>query len=300
VSEAIDRGELLSGGARGAAGLLLAGSAFGLAPAVARADTPSDNDLAYARLLVTIELLALDFYSAAISSRHFHGAALTGLRRARADEAKHRDAAAAVLTSAGQVPPLADDVDFSYPRGSFATRASIARLGARLESLFLGAYLGAVEGYEANALRHLRSTGFPTPWTGSRASEEEAVARQYYTASDAAHRLGISLDTLRRWDRSGRIKTTRDSGNRRLVAAKEIERLRGRQGGDQLSARNRLPGTVSEVKVDGLIAQVELVVTDPVRIVAIVTADAVEELGLREGEPATAVVKATSVMVEHA
>ena len=125
------------------------------------------------------------------------------------------------------------------------------------------------------------------------------MARQYYTASDAAHRLGISLDTLRRWDRSGRIKTTRDSGNRRLVAAKEIERLRGKQGGDQLSARNRLPGTVSEVKVDGLIAQVELVVTDPVRIVAIVTADAVEELGLREGEPATAVVKATSVMVEH-
>jgi molybdopterin-binding protein len=126
------------------------------------------------------------------------------------------------------------------------------------------------------------------------------VARQYYTASDAAHRLGISLDTLRRWDRSGRIKTTRDSGNRRLVAAKEIERLRGKQGGDQLSARNRLPGTVSEVKVDGLIAQVELLVTDPVRIVAIVTADAVEELGLRKGEPATAVVKATSVMVEHA
>jgi molybdopterin-binding protein len=126
------------------------------------------------------------------------------------------------------------------------------------------------------------------------------VARQYYTASDAAHRLGISLDTLRRWDRSGRIKTTRDSGNRRLVAAKEIDRLRGRQSGDQLSARNRLPGTVSEVKVDGLVAQVELVVTDPVRIVAIVTADAVEELGLREGEPATAVVKATSVMVEHA
>ena len=126
------------------------------------------------------------------------------------------------------------------------------------------------------------------------------MARQYYTASDAAHRLGISLDTLRRWDRSGRIKTTRDSGNRRLVAAKEIERLRGGRSGDQLSARNRLPGTVSEIKVDGLIAQVELVVTDPVRIVAIVTADAVEELGLREGEPATAVVKATSVMVEHA
>ncbi|HEX3266682.1 MAG TPA: helix-turn-helix transcriptional regulator [Gaiellaceae bacterium] len=126
------------------------------------------------------------------------------------------------------------------------------------------------------------------------------MARQFYTASEAAHRLGISLDTLRRWDRNGRIKTTRDSGNRRLVPAKEIERLRGKQSGDHLSARNRLSGIVSEVKVDGLVAQVELLVTDPVRIVAIVTADAVEELGLQNGEPATAVVKATSVMVEHA
>ena len=126
------------------------------------------------------------------------------------------------------------------------------------------------------------------------------MARQYYTASDAAHRLGISLDTLRRWDRSGRIKTTRDSaqpasggGERDRAPSRQAERRSAQR-------RNRLPGTVSEVKVDGLIAQVELVVTDPVRIVAIVTADAVEELGLREGEPATAVVKATSVMVEHA
>ena len=179
MSEAIDRGELLSGGARGAAGLLLAGSAFGLAPAVARADTPSDNDLAYARLLVTMEL-ALDFYSTAISSRHAHGAALTGLRRARADEAKHRDAAAAVLTSAGQVPPLADDVDFSYPRGSFASRASIARLGARLESLFLGAYLGAVEGYEANALKQ----------SAARAAASEAQHLSVFTAEARGERLG--------------------------------------------------------------------------------------------------------------
>jgi molybdopterin-binding protein len=138
------------------------------------------------------------------------------------------------------------------------------------------------------------------PWIGSRASEEDTVARQFYTASDAAHRLGISLDTLRRWDRDGRIKTTRDKGNRRLVPAREIERIRGKRSAEHLSARNRLPGTVSEVKVEGLVAQVELLVTDPVRIVAIVTADAVEELGLETGEPATAVVKATSVMVEHA
>jgi molybdopterin-binding protein len=123
------------------------------------------------------------------------------------------------------------------------------------------------------------------------------MPRQFYGASEAAKRLGISLDTLRRWDREGRIKTTRDSGNRRLVSAREIDRLAGEHG-VHFSARNRLRGTVTDVRVDGLIAQVELLVEDPARVVAIVTADAIEELGLEPGMPATAVVKATSVMVQ--
>jgi molybdopterin-binding protein len=123
------------------------------------------------------------------------------------------------------------------------------------------------------------------------------VPRHFYSASEAAKRLGISLDTLRRWDREGRIKTTRDTGNRRLVPAEEIDRLRGERG-QQFSARNRLRGTVTDVRVEGLIAQVELVVDEPARVVAIVTADALEELGLAPGMPATAVVKATSVMVQ--
>jgi molybdopterin-binding protein len=123
------------------------------------------------------------------------------------------------------------------------------------------------------------------------------MAKDLYTAREAAQELGISLDTLRRWDREGRIKTKRDSANRRVVPAPEIARLRG---GDEahLSARNRFRGTVREVRVDGLLAQVELVVTEPARVVAIVTADAVAELGLRVGASATAVVKSTSVMVE--
>jgi molybdopterin-binding protein len=125
------------------------------------------------------------------------------------------------------------------------------------------------------------------------------MPKQYYSASEAAKMLGISLDTLRRWDRAGRIETARDTGNRRIVASTEIKRLRGEVDSGHLSARNRLKGTVSEVKVDGLIAQVELVVDEPARLVAIVTADAVEELGLKPGMPAAAVVKATSVMVEH-
>ena len=123
------------------------------------------------------------------------------------------------------------------------------------------------------------------------------MAKAVYTAREAAQELGISLDTLRRWDRDGRIRTKRDSANRRVVSSKEVARLRG--GDDaHLSARNRFRGTVREIKVDGLLAQVEIVVTEPARVVAIVTRDAVEELGLKPGASATAIVKSTSVMVE--
>jgi molybdopterin-binding protein len=118
-----------------------------------------------------------------------------------------------------------------------------------------------------------------------------------YTAAEAARALGISLDTLRRWDRAGRIRTERDSANRRLVPASEIARLRGHDG-EQMSARNHFRGIVRDVKVEGLLAQVELDVTEPARVVAIITRDAAEELGLRPGIGASAVVKATSVMVE--
>jgi molybdopterin-binding protein len=120
-----------------------------------------------------------------------------------------------------------------------------------------------------------------------------------YTAREAAQRLGISLDTLRRWDKSGRIRTERDERNRRLVPAEEVERLRAESRSSGLSARNRFVGTVSSVEIDGLMAQVEIVVTEPARVVALVTRDAVEELGLKPGMPATALVKSTSVMVER-
>jgi molybdopterin-binding protein len=121
--------------------------------------------------------------------------------------------------------------------------------------------------------------------------------RATYTAAEAARALGISLDTLRRWDRSGRIRTQRDAANRRLVSAAEVERLKGGEV-DRMSARNHFRGVVREVKVDGLLAQVELDVTEPARVVAIITRDAAEELGLKPGMGAAAVVKATSVMVE--
>ena len=123
------------------------------------------------------------------------------------------------------------------------------------------------------------------------------MAKDVYSAREAADALGISLDTLRRWDRDGRIRTRRDTANRRVVPAREIARLRGDET-SHMSARNRLRGTVRSVEVEGLLAQVEILVTEPTRVVAIVTRDAVRELGLEPGAPATAIVKSTSVMVE--
>jgi molybdopterin-binding protein len=125
------------------------------------------------------------------------------------------------------------------------------------------------------------------------------MAKREYSASEASAALGISLDTLRRWDREGRIRVTRDRSNRRVVSAAEIERLRGDSQSKSLSARNRFSGVVTHVEIEGLMAQVELVVTDPVRLTAVVTRDAVEELGLKEGMPATAIVKSTSMLIQR-
>jgi molybdopterin-binding protein len=119
---------------------------------------------------------------------------------------------------------------------------------------------------------------------------------------EAARAIGVSQDTLRRWDQAGKLRTRRDSANRRRVSRAEVERLAGRpdrhRSGGELSARNRLPGVVRSVEVDGVMALVELQV-GPFLVTAAVTRDAVEELGLAPGVAATAAVKATSVLVER-
>jgi molybdopterin-binding protein len=125
------------------------------------------------------------------------------------------------------------------------------------------------------------------------------MAKRNYTASEAAAALGISLDTLRRWDKAGRIKVARDERNRRVVTAVEVDRLRGDGQGSQISARNRLHGIVTDVKTDGLMAQVEIVVNEPVRLTALVTRDAVDELGLKPGMATTALVKSTNVLIQN-
>lgn len=123
------------------------------------------------------------------------------------------------------------------------------------------------------------------------------------TLGEAASAIGVSADTLRRWDRAGKLTTFRDERNRRMVSAGEVARLSRRRHrrhvtGGQLSARNRMAGVVRSVEVDGVMALVEIE-AGPFLITAAVTRDSVEELGLVAGVEATATVKATSVMVER-
>jgi molybdopterin-binding protein len=125
------------------------------------------------------------------------------------------------------------------------------------------------------------------------------MPKQTFTAAEAARALGISLDTLRRWDRSGKIRVERDASNRRIVPASEVARLGGPEGSEHLSARNRFRGVVRSVAVEGLLAQIEIDVTEPARVVAIITRDSADQLGLKPGMSASGVVKATSVMVER-
>jgi molybdopterin-binding protein len=127
------------------------------------------------------------------------------------------------------------------------------------------------------------------------------MAQDLLSLGEAARAIGVSQDTLRRWDRAGKIRIKRDERNRRRVPRSEVERLSARprrhRSGHALSARNRFPGVVRSVEVDGVMALIEIE-AGPHLITAAVTRDAVEELGLAPGVPATAAVKATSVMVE--
>lgn len=113
----------------------------------------------------------------------------------------------------------------------------------------------------------------------------------------AAMALGVSIDTLRRWERSGRVQFER-RGNRRYMSSVELSKLlHEREGSGHSSARNHFSGVVVGVKRDGVMAQIDLV-CGPFRIVSLMSREAADDLGLKPGVSATAVVKATNVIIE--
>jgi molybdopterin-binding protein len=122
-----------------------------------------------------------------------------------------------------------------------------------------------------------------------------------YRIGEAAEMLGVRVETLRRWERAGKLRTTRTEGGQRLVPASEVARLLGERREHPRvtsgSVRNRLPGVVTEVKRDKVAATVEIL-AGPYRLLALVTREAVDEMGLKPGVHAVATVKATNVMVE--
>ncbi|MCI0633666.1 MAG: TOBE domain-containing protein [Actinobacteria bacterium] len=122
-----------------------------------------------------------------------------------------------------------------------------------------------------------------------------------YRIGEAAEMLGVRVETLRRWERDGRLRTTRTSGKQRLVPTVEVARLlterRERPRVTAGSVRNRFPGVVTEIKRDKLAATVEIL-AGPHRILAFITREAVDEMRLEPGMHVAATVKATNVMVE--
>jgi hypothetical protein len=159
-------------------GFLASAGALALAPSALAG--PADLDLAWLRLLTTLELLLVDFYGRVLKTARLGPAGRDTARRARFNETEHLTAVSAMLAGAGQQPPTADEIDFSYPRRAFEAPAHTA---VTLEALAAGAYLGAV-GDVATAT-------FTLPL--ARIAANEAQHLSAFGAEATGHALGSSF-----------------------------------------------------------------------------------------------------------
>ena len=121
---------------------------------------------------------------------------------------------------------------------------------------------------------------------------------------EAAELIGVSVDTLRRWEAAGRLRLRRSPGGQRLVSLQDVRRLQAKRQKPERpivaqSARNRFPGVVTRVERDRVAAVVE-VQAGPHRFVSLITAEAVDDLALRPGVEVVCVVKSTNVGIEIA
>ena len=322
--QTLTRAGLLRSGAAAA----LAASGAGILARGAAADAPPDADLAFARLLVASDLLAADFYTQALAAKQFGASALKALRHAAFNEQEHYTAVAAFSLRPGRRPPPRTTSTSPYPAKAFADKGSIAKLGVAIEQLQLGAYLGAADAVQSEPLRGIATriaaneaqhlslfTGLlddrvlgvslPAPLgigdasnaLGAYRAEEDEMAksstaparppRRSGSASTrcAAGTAGPHPDGARHGQPAPRPgRRDRPPARRRRAAPERSQPLQGH--------RHRGPGRGADGPGRDR-------VTEPVRVFAIVTRDAVEELGLKAGMPATAIVKATSVMVEQ-
>jgi len=153
VTSSFSRAALLRRGARGGSLLFVSGSALAALAKSAPAATLPDGDFAYLRLLIGAELLTVDFQTQALASGKLAAGVAGLVRQMLADEKAHYNGLANLMDEAGQTPATADDIDFSYPSGSFASAGAITKLADSLETLVLGAYLGAVENVQTAQLR---------------------------------------------------------------------------------------------------------------------------------------------------
>jgi molybdopterin-binding protein len=123
-----------------------------------------------------------------------------------------------------------------------------------------------------------------------------------FRIGQAAEALGVRVETLRRWESQGKLRTERTGGGQRLVPAEELSRLLAERrakdaSGPATSLRNRFPGIVVRIQKDKVAATVEIM-AGPHRILSLLTREAVDELGLQPGSEVVANVKATNVSVD--
>jgi molybdopterin-binding protein len=135
-------------------------------------------------------------------------------------------------------------------------------------------------------------------------SDDTSGAATRIRVGQAAEMLGVSVDTLRRWEADGRVRMERSEGGQRVIDLSEVTRLlaeRRKAVPDRpivaQSARNRFPGIVTRIERDRVAAVVE-VMAGPHRLVSLMTAEAIDDLGLEVGQEAVCIVKATNVIVE--
>jgi ferritin-like protein len=153
VTGRFSRAGLVRRGAAGGGMVLASGSVWAALARAASAATLPDADLSYLRLLIAAELLEADFQAQALASGKLSNRGSSLLRQMAADEKAHYKGLANLTLAAGQTPATSDDIDFSYPKGTFASATSILRQAETLGQLLLGAYLGAVENVQTPQLR---------------------------------------------------------------------------------------------------------------------------------------------------